>query len=183
MSRKSNELCPTDINECLTLPCDENADCENLDGSFKCTCKSGYRGTGLECEGTLPCDHTGRRLYQCARYDLQKVSYVVHVHDSIHWPRPVSCVHDPIHWSRSVSCVHDSIHWPRQCRVFMIRSTGLDQCRVFMIRSIGRDQCRVFMIRSIGRDQCRVFMIRSTGLDSVVCSRSDPLASFSVVCS
>ena len=42
-----------DINECLNeVPvCDENADCFNTDGSYECTCRPGYRGSGRVCEG------------------------------------------------------------------------------------------------------------------------------------
>ncbi len=45
----------TDINECKTLkPCQNGAACENLPGSYKCTCKTGY--TGKNCEkGSLTC--------------------------------------------------------------------------------------------------------------------------------
>ena len=28
-----------------------NADCSNSNGSFTCSCKSGYSGNGLVCEG------------------------------------------------------------------------------------------------------------------------------------
>lgn len=43
-----------DINECtLDDPCDVNADCDNTDGSFDCTCRLGYMGNGLSCQGNL----------------------------------------------------------------------------------------------------------------------------------
>ncbi|XVF36908.1 hypothetical protein REPUB_Repub19eG0099300 [Reevesia pubescens] len=36
-----------DINECkISSPCDENADCYNSPGSFKCICRGGYEGDG-----------------------------------------------------------------------------------------------------------------------------------------
>ncbi|XVF39225.1 hypothetical protein PTKIN_Ptkin01aG0018600 [Pterospermum kingtungense] len=36
-----------DIDECkLSSPCDSNAKCSNLPGSFKCSCKRGYEGDG-----------------------------------------------------------------------------------------------------------------------------------------
>lgn len=43
----------SDINECSTKPgpCDENADCTNIDGSYSCTCKGGFTGDGTTCEG------------------------------------------------------------------------------------------------------------------------------------
>ena len=46
-------LHPIDINECLNVVpvCDENANCSNTDGSFECTCRAGYMGSGRECEG------------------------------------------------------------------------------------------------------------------------------------
>ena len=42
-----------DIDECSgeEYPCDSNANCTNNDGSFFCTCHSGYTGDGLSCEG------------------------------------------------------------------------------------------------------------------------------------
>lgn len=46
--------CPincTDINECLQTPCDQNAACANMPGSFECSCNTGYVGTGLSCSG------------------------------------------------------------------------------------------------------------------------------------
>ncbi|XP_076821613.1 uncharacterized protein LOC143468345 isoform X3 [Clavelina lepadiformis] len=45
-------MCERDIDECnLNLDnCDENAECTNTDGSFTCTCKSGYTGDGMNCE-------------------------------------------------------------------------------------------------------------------------------------
>ena len=40
-----------DINECERGDCDPNADCVNTEGSFRCTCFSGYTGNGLNCTG------------------------------------------------------------------------------------------------------------------------------------
>ena len=31
--------------------CDNNADCFDTEGNFTCTCREGYTGSGLECEG------------------------------------------------------------------------------------------------------------------------------------
>ena len=45
-----------DINECaVNGSCDVNADCDNTDGSFMCTCQFGYTGNGTHCEGNLYC--------------------------------------------------------------------------------------------------------------------------------
>ena len=41
------------MDECLTEPCETNANCSNTDGSFKCTCNSGYFGDGNNCSGKL----------------------------------------------------------------------------------------------------------------------------------
>ena len=42
-----------DIDECSadSSPCDDNADCDNTDGSYSCTCKRGFTGNGTVCEG------------------------------------------------------------------------------------------------------------------------------------
>ena len=40
-----------DTNECLSNPCSVDADCQNTFGS--CTCKDGFNGTGIVCEGSL----------------------------------------------------------------------------------------------------------------------------------
>ncbi len=39
----------TDIDECLSAPCDPNAACTNLPGSFTCECNAGYVGDGFAC--------------------------------------------------------------------------------------------------------------------------------------
>ncbi|KAM7433982.1 hypothetical protein ABFA07_015866 [Porites harrisoni] len=51
----------TDLNECLSSPCDANAVCQNTIGSFTCTCKPGFTGNGLSCTDlneclSSPCD-------------------------------------------------------------------------------------------------------------------------------
>ena len=45
----------SDIDECSaeSIPCDENAECINSDGSYSCTCKKGFTGNGSACEGML----------------------------------------------------------------------------------------------------------------------------------
>ena len=40
-----------DYNECVTQPCDSNADCTNTVGSYSCQCRSGYTGDGNTCTG------------------------------------------------------------------------------------------------------------------------------------
>lgn len=43
----------TDINECAgNNECHVYARCENADGLYICTCKSGYEGNGITCTGT-----------------------------------------------------------------------------------------------------------------------------------
>jgi hypothetical protein len=48
-------LLPADIDECSTGQnnCDQNADCTNTVGSFTCTCRAGYSGSGISCTGML----------------------------------------------------------------------------------------------------------------------------------
>ena len=43
----------TDINECEneTLSCNTNAECINTDGSYTCSCSSGFSGDGMSCVG------------------------------------------------------------------------------------------------------------------------------------
>ena len=42
-----------DKNECAlgTHNCDSNATCANTQGSFTCSCNSGYYGSGISCNG------------------------------------------------------------------------------------------------------------------------------------
>lgn len=42
-----------DVNECAanTHTCSLHATCLNILGSFKCKCKQGYKGSGLQCSG------------------------------------------------------------------------------------------------------------------------------------
>lgn len=44
-----------DVNECLTNPCNANADCVNLDGGYRCYCPPGFEETadGSRCVGII----------------------------------------------------------------------------------------------------------------------------------
>ncbi|XP_022809656.1 protein jagged-1-like [Stylophora pistillata] len=75
----TGEHCETDIDECSTSiwPCDVNADCHNTNGSYSCSCKSGFIGNGKtctdidECSTSIrPCDinadcHNTNGSYSC----------------------------------------------------------------------------------------------------------------------
>ena len=48
-------LMSADIDECAegTHSCSPNAQCDNTDGSFTCTCLPGFSGDGFTCEGKV----------------------------------------------------------------------------------------------------------------------------------
>ena len=50
-----NLLVSLDIDECQNGAhnCDVNAQCDNLIGSFYCTCRRGYSGNGVVCSGKV----------------------------------------------------------------------------------------------------------------------------------
>ena len=62
----------SDIDECSadSSPCDENADCTNSDGSYRCTCKQGFTGNGAVCEGMIQYSFFYRR-----DWNGQKIAY------------------------------------------------------------------------------------------------------------
>lgn len=64
----------TDIDECypdsisdkyerLAHNCHPNANCTNTEGSFYCTCKTGFSGDGVTCEGKVVKQHTSRHCF------------------------------------------------------------------------------------------------------------------------
>ena len=44
-----------DIDECAsnTDNCNDNAECSNSNGTFTCTCNTGYTGDGVTCDGNI----------------------------------------------------------------------------------------------------------------------------------
>ena len=44
-----------DVDECMNSPCDINANCTNVVGSYTCQCLDGYTGDGLLCAGKRLC--------------------------------------------------------------------------------------------------------------------------------
>ena len=57
-----------DIDECTnsTFLCDSNAECNNTEGSYLCTCLYGYTGNGTYCEGS-------KSLHQTVFYEVPLV--------------------------------------------------------------------------------------------------------------
>ena len=42
-----------DVDECASSPCDANAQCTDLPGTFTCECNVGYTGDGTTCTSKL----------------------------------------------------------------------------------------------------------------------------------
>ena len=54
VKRKIKQIFISDINECRKdFPCHSNATCNNTNGSYICTCYSGYSGDGFNCTGKV----------------------------------------------------------------------------------------------------------------------------------
>ena len=55
LGRLSNKIIVSDVDECTTDThnCDANAVCTDTDGSFTCSCNSGYSGDGTTCTSKL----------------------------------------------------------------------------------------------------------------------------------
>ena len=51
----SGNNCEQDIDECLSVPCYNNASCSNLPGSYQCNCTLGY--TGALCDSPVCSSH------------------------------------------------------------------------------------------------------------------------------
>ena len=49
MSNMTLSFFVSDVNECLSDPCDVSAVCTNTNGSFTCTCNDHFRGDGFNC--------------------------------------------------------------------------------------------------------------------------------------
>ena len=41
----------SDIDECISHPCDTNANCENVIGTYNCKCNGGFTGDETSCKG------------------------------------------------------------------------------------------------------------------------------------
>lgn len=51
----------TEINECLSNPCQNNATCQNLINGYRCSCLPGYSGTNCQTNiddcARIPCEN------------------------------------------------------------------------------------------------------------------------------
>ena len=53
-----------EIGDCMRLsPCPDYATCNDTEGSYTCTCDSGYSGDGFSCDGRLL--HLSADIYCC----------------------------------------------------------------------------------------------------------------------
>ena len=55
----------SDIDECVSKPCDTNGTCTNSVGSYNCTCKKGFTGDGTTCAGNLITNTEWYFKYNC----------------------------------------------------------------------------------------------------------------------
>jgi len=51
----NGDVACVDVNECVTSPCDSNAQCSNVIGSYECQCHSGFAGNGFKCNDVDEC--------------------------------------------------------------------------------------------------------------------------------
>lgn len=53
VTRRTGTFCVADLDECSngTHKCNNNAECHNTLGSYRCTCKEGFSGDGFFCSG------------------------------------------------------------------------------------------------------------------------------------
>ena len=65
----------SDINECTSNPCDNNAVCTDVHGSFVCACNNGYSGDGFTCQSKVVIVVTGVVLKKTEMYR----HFLVHV--------------------------------------------------------------------------------------------------------
>ncbi|XP_076799587.1 uncharacterized protein LOC143444282 [Clavelina lepadiformis] len=88
------------INECLTNPCDENAECIDTSGSFMCKCNEGYQKFGQFCEeircGMPPSTRHGSYAGESdssAIYRIsQEVTYTCNAYYEISGQNPIFCL-------------------------------------------------------------------------------------------
>ena len=66
----------SDIDECSadSIPCDENADCTNSDGSYSCTCKQGFTGDGATCDGKP--EHSQKLCYHTPKNSSAPLNFL-----------------------------------------------------------------------------------------------------------
>ena len=60
-----------EINECVPVsPCHANATCNNTEGSYTCTCNTGYSGDGVTCDGKLYYLYNYNFIYQIENHHV-----------------------------------------------------------------------------------------------------------------